>query len=244
MHARGFGARVVAIPYRADATLDLDGLQHAAREANGSIIYIANPDNPTGSWFGRERMAAFIAELPPRTLLIHDEAYGNFLPAHERHPDGPPDPRVIRMRTFSKEYGMAGLRVGYAIAARETIDALEAIRLLYGVSRIAQDGALASLDDDDFVDDVIARIAQGRADYVALGEDIGCPTRPSTTNFMLFDCGEPARAKRYLDELLACGIHIRKPPAPPIDQHIRISVGTPAQRARLAKSLHAIVRVL
>ena len=244
MHAHGFQARIVKVPYHANASVDLDGLLDAARQADGSIVYLANPDNPTGSWYGRTRIAQLVAALPKRTLVIHDEAYANFLPAAERYPEGQPDARVIRMRTFSKEYGMAGLRVGYAVAAPPVIAAFDAIRLLYGVSRVAQAGALASLQDDGFVADVVARIEEGRADYVALGAELGLPAFPSSANFVLFGCGTAARAKRCLDQLLTHGIHIRKPPAPPLDHCIRISVGTPEQRRRLAKSLRTIVRVL
>ncbi|MDE2572827.1 MAG: aminotransferase class I/II-fold pyridoxal phosphate-dependent enzyme, partial [bacterium] len=165
-------------------------------------------------------------------------------PACDRHPDGAPDPRVIRLRTFSKEYGLAGLRVGYALAARQAIAALDSLRLLYGVGRPAQAAALASLQADGFVADVVARIATGRAEYERLGQELGIRTFPSTANFVLFDFGTRERAERVVQELLLRGIHVRKPPAPPLDGCVRISVGDPGERRLLETSLRAVLQVL
>ncbi|MDE2572562.1 MAG: aminotransferase class I/II-fold pyridoxal phosphate-dependent enzyme, partial [bacterium] len=201
MHVNGFGGILRRVPYRADARVDLDGLLEAARAASGGMVYLANPDNPTGSHYPWREIAAFLDALPDGSLLVHDEAYANFAPACDRHPDGAPDPRVIRLRTFSKEYGLAGLRVGYALAARQAIAALDSIRLLYGVGRPAQAAALASLQADGFVADVVARIATGRAEYERLGQELGIRTFPSTANFVLFDFGTRERAERVVQEL-------------------------------------------
>ena len=244
MHVHGFGGRLLRVPYLREARVDLQGLVDATRAAGGALVYLANPDNPTGSHYRWARVAELLDALPEHSLLIHDEAYANFAPPQDRHPDGPPDPRVIRLRTFSKEYGLAGLRVGYAIAARGAIAALDALRLLYGVSRPAQAAALASLGADDFVRDVVACIAEGRADYERLGRELAISTLPSTTNFMLFDFGSRERAEGVVAGLLEHGIHVRKPPAPPLDGCVRISVGSASERRLLETSLRRVVSIL
>jgi histidinol-phosphate aminotransferase len=241
MHACGFEAKLERVPYRTDGRTDLEGFLAAARRLERGLIFLPNPDNPSGSHFVWADVLAFLDELPNGWLVLHDEAYANFLPANERFPNDALDPRMLRLRTFSKEYGLAGMRVGYALGRPEAIAALDALRLLYGISRPAQAGALAALADRDYVEGVVARSNAGRAAYHALGARLGLPTLPSATNFVLFDFGSLDRAKAALEALLVHGIHVRKPPAPPLDRYIRISVGTPAETELLAEVLEAIV---
>jgi histidinol-phosphate aminotransferase len=240
MHATGSDAYVERVPYRPDGRLDLEGFIAAAHRLGGGLIFFPNPDNPSGSTYAWRDVVAFLDALPNGALVIHDEAYANFLPSSARFPRDALDPRMIRLRTFSKEYGLAGMRVGYALATPETIAALNALRLLYGVNRLAQAAALASLDDDAFVEDVVRRIADGRAEYHALGKRLALPTLSSATNFVLFDFGSAEHAKSALEALLQHGIHVRKPPFPPLDRYVRISVGTPPERLQLADALAAI----
>ena len=232
MHAISFEGSLRYVPYRG-TQVDLDGLA----ASGAGLVYLANPDNPTGSFHPPARVAALLDALPAGSLLLHDEAYANFLPADQRLEDGPPDPRVIRMRTFSKEYGLAGLRLGYAIATAEIVAALNEVRLLYGNSRLALAAGLASLRDDAWMALVIAEVALGRDEYYRLGEEAGLPAVRSSTNFVLFDCGTRERATAIMQGLLRRGIHIRKPPQPPIDHHVRISVGLPEARNQLRAML-------
>lgn len=241
MHAVGYGARLERVPYREDGRIDLAGFLAASRRAGGGLIFFPNPDNPSGSTYSWPAVMAFVDALPGGALVIHDEAYANFLEGDARFPSDAIDPRIIRLRTFSKEYGLAGARVGYALADPETVATLDAVRLLYGVSRPAQAAALAALEDREFVADIVARIAGGRAEYHALATRLGLRTLPSATNFVLFDFETAARAKHVLGALLRHGIHVRKPPFPPLDCYVRISVGAPNERAQLAAALEAIV---
>jgi histidinol-phosphate aminotransferase len=240
MHVHGFGGALHTVPYRADARVDLDGLAHAAHKAGGGLVFVANPDNPSGSAHAWGAIVTLLDALPDGSLLVHDEAYANFLPPAQRFPRDAIDPRMLRMRTFSKEYGLAGLRVGYALGAPEAIAALEAVRLLYGVNRIAQAAALAALADTEHVERVLAATQRGRAAYARLGERLGIRTLPSTTNFVLFDFGSVAAASAIVRGLLELGIHVRKPPAPPLDGTVRISVGSDADLARLSAALEAL----
>ena len=237
MHATGYGAALARVPYLASGKLDLAGMSEAAERAGGALVFVPNPDNPTGSHYAWNDVERFLDGLPDGSLLIHDEAYANFLAPEERLPKDVIDSRMIRLRTFSKEYGLAGLRVGYALADPDAAAALDAVRLLYGVSRPAQAAALAALEDDAFIAEVVRQIGLGREEYYALGRELGLPTLPSATNFVLFDFGDAARARAAVESLLRAGIHVRKPPYSPLDRYVRISVGSPNERARLREAL-------
>ena len=136
-HVAGFGGVLEAVPYR-DDRIDLEALLDAVRRVDAPLVYLANPDNPMGTWHDAADVRAFIAGLPGSTLLVLDEAYIEFAPASAAFPIHADDPRVIRMRTFSKAHGMAGARIGYAVAPSRTIAGLDRIRNHFGVNRIAQ----------------------------------------------------------------------------------------------------------
>jgi histidinol-phosphate aminotransferase len=240
MHVSAVDAYVERVPYLPDGRLDLAGLAAATHRLAGGLIFLPNPDNPSGSAYAWSDVLTFLDTLPDGTLVIHDEAYGNFLPPPARFPPAALDPRVVRCRTFSKEYGLAGMRVGYALGTRETIEAIDGIRQLYGVGRLAQVAALAALGDGAFIEDVVRMTAEGREEYAALGKRLGLPTLPSTTNFVLFDFGSRERAEAAQAALVRLGFHVRKPAHPPLDRCVRVSVGAPSERAEFAAALKTI----
>jgi len=139
-HAAGFGARIVSVPYR-DHTEDLAGLAAMARREAAAVVYLANPDNPMGSWHGAAAVAEFIAAVPEQTLILLDEAYGEFALPGTLPPLDTARPNLLRLRTFSKAHGMAGLRCGYAVGEKQTIRAFERVRNHFGVNAVAQAGA-------------------------------------------------------------------------------------------------------
>ena len=232
-HVLGYGARLETVPYTAAGGVDLEALAAHAYATNARHVYLANPDNPSGAFARKEDVAAFVAALPPHALLVLDEAYADFVAPDEVLPDTI-DPRVVRMRTFSKAYGLAGARIAYAIGAAELIATFGKIRLQYGVNRTAQIGALAALEERAFVEGVVAEVERGRADYRAMAARHGLGTLPSRTNFVCIDLGSRHRAEAMVAALLARGVFIRKPGLPPLDGHVRITVGTQAERDRLA----------
>jgi histidinol-phosphate aminotransferase len=232
-HVLGYGARLETVPYTAAGSVNLEALAAHAHAANARQVYLANPDNPSGAFAGKEAVAAFVAALPPRALLVLDEAYADFVAPHEVLGDAIV-PRVVRMRTFSKAYGLAGARVAYAIGAPGLIATFGKIRLQYGVNRTAQIGALVALDERAFVDEVISEVERGRADYRAMAARHGLATLPSRTNFVCIDLGSRQRAEAMVGALLARGVFVRKPGLPPLDGHIRVTVGTQGERDRLA----------
>ena len=232
-HVAGFGGVLETVPYR-DDRIDLDALLDAARRLDAPLVYLANPDNPMGTWHDAADVRAFIAELPESTLLVLDEAYIEFAPESATFPIDARDPRVIRMRTFSKAHGMAGARIGYAIAPAGTIVGIGKIRNHFGVNRIAQAGALASFNDHGFVAAVVEEVARGRNEYHALAQRLGLPSVPSAANFVAIDAGGGEQARALLARLRDEGVFVRMPGVAPLDRCIRVTVGTSGERVLFA----------
>jgi histidinol-phosphate aminotransferase len=240
-HVNGFGGKLVTVPYRDDRN-DPMALAAAARDCGARLVYLANPDNPSGSWLDAEAQLALIAGMPPGCILVLDEAYADFTRPGVLPECDPENPRLIRVRTFSKAHGMAGARLGYAIAPADIVAAFDKIRNHFGVNRMAQEGALASLGDPGFIADVVRQVEAGRRDYELLARDLGLAPLPSMTNFVAIDCGSNARAKAILTRLRERErVFIRMPGMPPLDRCIRVSVGTPPERALFAEALRRVV---
>jgi len=236
-HVAGFGGRLVAVPYSHDRE-DLDGLLAAVRRENAPLVYLSNPDNPMGSWWTAAEVERFAAALPAATMLVLDEAYGETAPAGTMPAIDVTRPNVLRMRTFSKAYGLAGLRCGYAVGAAEIIRAFEKIRTHYGVNRMAQAAGLAALADRAYLSDAIGRIAAARDRIAAIARANGLVPLPSATNFVAIDCGrDGAFALRAMEALIARDVFVRKPMAPGLDRCIRISAGPDAELDILAAAL-------
>ena len=231
----GFGGELLAVPYR-DDHIDLEALADRVRTSGAPLVYLANPDNPMGTWHDAPALAGFIAALPGDCVLVLDEAYGQFAPESARLAEDTDDPRVVRMHTFSKAHGMAGARIGYALAHREIVAGFNKIRNHFAVNRVAQAGALASLRDRDFVRSVVAEVAAGREAYMKLASEMGLRALESATNFVAIDAGgDGARARRLLRLLEERGVFVRMPGVAPLDRCIRVTVGTAEERALFAE---------
>jgi histidinol-phosphate aminotransferase len=154
----------------------------------------------------------------------------------------PEDPRLIRLRTFSKAHGMAGARIGYAIAPAGTIRDFDKIRHHFGVNRIAQEGALASLGDTAFIASVVREVEAGRRDYARIAGELGLSALPSATNFVAIDCGSTERAKAVLSALLEKErVFIRMAGVAPLNRCIRVTVGTAAERKLFGEALRRVL---
>jgi histidinol-phosphate aminotransferase len=226
----GHGLALHTVPPFSDGMVDIEAMLARAHELRPKIVYLANPDNPSGSFVDCGAVARLQAGSPPDTLFVLDEAYAEFVTAGVVLPDEI-DERTIRLHTFSKVYGMAGARIGYALASREAIATFQKIRNHFGVNRTAQIGALAALEDQAFVDHVVAEVVRGRDEYHAFAARIGVRTLPSQTNFVCFEIGTRPQAEAMMHALLERGVFVRKPGEPPINGYIRVTVGTPAERA-------------
>ncbi|MDW6021185.1 pyridoxal phosphate-dependent aminotransferase [Mesorhizobium sp. BAC0120] len=224
-HVVGFGGRLVTVPYENDRE-SLDGLLAAVRRENAKLVYLSNPDNPMGTWWESDEVVRFAAALPETTMLILDEAYGETGPASALPPLDPERPNILRMRTFSKAYGLAGIRCGYAVGERQVISDFEKIRNHYGTSRMAQIAGVAALADQAYLGEVQKKVAAGRDKISATARANGLVPIPSATNFVTIDCrADGAFALKVLQALIARDVFIRKPMAPVLDRCIRVSVG-------------------
>jgi histidinol-phosphate aminotransferase len=240
-HVHGYGGRLVTANYLPDGRLDLDALIDAAVRERASLIYLCNPDNPSGTFIHKDEMVRFFEQIPPDAVFLLDEAYADFVDEADLLPMQIED-RLIRTRTFSKAYGLAGARIGYAIATERVLGILQNIRLQYGVNRNAQVGALASLGDEAFRLWVVDEVAKARADYYALARELGLDAIESSTNFVCIDLGNAERATRVMQELLARhGVWIRKPGLPPLDRYVRVSAGTQPMRDAFAQAFREVV---
>ncbi|MBV9409911.1 MAG: aminotransferase class I/II-fold pyridoxal phosphate-dependent enzyme [Candidatus Eremiobacteraeota bacterium] len=233
-HLNSLGARAEYAEPDAQGGIVPENIVDAVRRSGAKLVYVANPDNPSGGFADRATLAALRAALPEDTMLFLDEAYADFVPRESLLPDVI-DPRVVRTRTFSKAYGMAGARIGYALAPAELVATFQKLRLHFGVNRTAQIGALAALDDEAFMRGVIAEVERGRDEYHALAARHGLPSLPSSTNFVCIGIGTRAEAEAMVGTLLELGVFVRKPWAAPIDSYIRVTVGTATERAAFAE---------
>jgi histidinol-phosphate aminotransferase len=219
------GGRLVTAPYTGDKE-DLGALLDAARREDARLLYVCNPDNPMGSWWSAADIERLIADLPPGVLLLLDEAYCHYAPAESILPLDFLHPQMLRFRTFSKAYGLAGARVGYALGEPHIISSFDKIRNHFGVNRTAQTGALAALADEEYFTQTVERIFFARRRLVRIALDNGLEPLPSATNFVAIDCGgDGAFAHRVLDALVDRDVFVRKPMVAPLDRCIRVSCG-------------------
>lgn len=229
-------------PTAATLAYDVDAILGAVTPRT-KIVFVANPNNPTGAYLGRAQFERLVDELPARVILVADEAYFEYASAAD-YPDARAylarRRRLATLRTFSKIYGLAGLRVGYMIASAELNDFVHRVRLPFNVSSPALAAALAALGDDAHV----ARARQGNAaELPRLGAALarlGLEVLPSQTNFVLVGFG--ARDGRALyGALLRKGVIVRPMSGYGLPHHLRITVGTAADNARLVRAIEEVL---
>ena len=239
-HVAGFGGNLVTTPY-VDDHEDPGSLLDLARREKAKLVYFANPDNPMGTCWKASVVQELIDNIPAGTLLMLDEAYHEFaegsVPALDMA-----NPNVLRFRTFSKAYGMAGVRVGYALGHPHLISAFDKIRNHFGVNRMGQAGAIAALADQDYLKSVQQRVSLGREKIYVIAKANGVKAIPSSTNFVAVDCGrDGAYARKIVDGLAAQGIFVRMPGVAPLNRCVRISVGTDENLKALEDALPAAI---
>lgn len=225
--AKTLGRRVSAVPVDAKLRLDLEAM---AREARGAgLIFLCNPNNPTATVHGEAAVRDFVAQVhrdSPATMILIDEAYHEYVDESSYKtaiPMALADPRVVVSRTFSKVFGMAGLRAGYAIAQADTARAMQPWRLTLGVNALALAAATASIGDHDHIAIEQKRNREAKAFTRAFFEKAGYTVGASDTNFLMIDLKRDMRPVRE-----ACqkeGIAVGRP-FPPLNNHLRVSIGT------------------
>ncbi len=229
------GAQGIAVPAR-DYGHDLAAMRSAIRE-DTRVLWIANPNNPTGSFLPWAEIEAFLASVPPQVLVVLDEAYGEYLPTDDRADTlawVERFPNLLISRTFSKAYGLAGLRVGYGIAHPAVIDLLNRVRHPFNVNAPALAAAEAALDDVEFLLRSYALNSAGMAQLVAGLKALNVETVPSKGNFLLAKVGDAARINQAL---LKQGVIVRPVANYGLPECLRVSVGLAGQNARFLEAL-------
>jgi len=240
-HVAGFGGKLVTTPY-VDDREDPTSLINLAKRKKAKVIYFANPDNPMGTVWPAGDVQRLIDATPEDTILMVDEAYTEFADASTRPALDVRRKNLLRFRTFSKAYGLAGARVGYVIGHADVIKAFDKIRNHFGVARLSQLAALAALKDQAWLQHVIGEVKAARERIYAIAKANGIKPIPSSTNFVAVDCGQDgAYARSIVDRLLQHQIFIRMPGVAPLNRCIRISCGTNEDLDLLEKALTSIL---
>lgn len=217
---------------------DLAAMRAAIRD-DTRVLWIANPNNPTGTFLPWTEIEAFLETVPPQVLVVLDEAYGEYLPPAERCDTAAwlaRFPNLLISRTFSKAYGLAGLRVGYGIGNADIIDLLNRVRHPFNVNAPALAAAEAALDDIEFLERSYALNTAGMAQLVVGLGKVGIETVPSKGNFLLAKVGDAARINT---ELLKRGVIVRPVANYGLPEFLRVSVGLAGQNARFLEALKA-----
>ncbi len=235
--ARMVDSKVVIVPLKS-FKLDLDGMAAAITDKT-KLIWLCNPNNPTGTMFTEDELTAFMSKVPENVVVVYDEAYVEFVTS----PDYPKDsyklyqkyPNMIVMRTFSKVYGLAGLRVGYSFAGRDIMENINKIRKAFNVNRLAQAAAIAALKDQEFVKKVYAVNKEGKEYYYKCFEKMGLEYVPTQANYIFLDAGMDCN-KVFVD-MQKRGVIIR----PIKGNFIRITIGTMEQNQRCISQLKDVL---
>lgn len=235
--ARGRGVEYRTVPYR-NWGYDLVALADATNERT-KLIYLANPNNPTGTFFTPEAFEEFHARVPERVLIILDEAYFEFAKDEPLYPDSMRYrfDNVITLRTFSKAYGLASARVGYGFAHENLISMLLKVKLPFEPSGVSAAAALGALDDYEFVRETLENNARGLAFLSRELRGLGFEAVPSAANFvtLVFDSAE--RAQQVFEKLLRLGVIVRPLAATGLPECLRISVGTTEENEMCLEAL-------
>lgn len=234
---KGMGGVPVTVPLNESLGHDFQGLLSQVNEKT-KLLFLCNPNNPTGTSFGADEFSEFISALPEHVILVIDEVYIEFA----RRPDFPDSlsliakrPATLVMRSFSKLYGLAGLRVGYGIGSPELVDLLERARHPFNVNSLAEVGACAALGDQEHVRRTLELNAEG-VDYLTRElTGMGYEVFPTDTNFVLVRMGQG-----FDERLLQKGIIVRPMAGFGLEGHVRISIGLPEENEKLVKALHEI----
>jgi len=236
--ADSFGAETRMAPMQ-HFTHDLEAML-ALIDAQTRLVFVANPNNPTGTRVDNDALQRFLDRVPPHVLVVLDEAYVELMPPEAQPPvlDWVREGRnLLVMRTFSKTYGLAGIRLGYAVAATEVLALLNKFRQPFNVNAMALAAALAALEDDEYVAQTRRLVQEGLQFFEQACAEMGLETVPSVANFLLIKTGE---GRRHFEALQRQGVIVRPMDGYGLKDWIRVTVGTPAENARCLQALREV----
>lgn len=234
--------KMIKVPLKKDYSFDLDGILKSITH-NTRIIWLCNPNNPTGTIITAQEQNAFLEKVPRDVLVVLDEAYYEYARG-EDYPESiellEQYDNIIILRTFSKAYGLAGLRIGYAISRKETIELLNRVRGPFNVNAAAQAAALAALDDQEFVQRSVQTNEEGKRYLYQAFEKMGLEYIPTHTNFIMVNVEK--NSVEVFKALLQKGVIIRSGDIFDMDNWIRVTIGTPEQNMRLIEALKEVLK--
>ena len=235
------GCTTIRVPLKA-WTHDLEAMAKAVTPRT-KMVFVGNPNNPTGTAVGPTELTAFMDALPAEVIVVIDEAYIEYVP-QEMVPDSLTYVRqgrwAIVLRTFSKIYGLAGLRIGYGMAPPAMVELLERVRAPFNVNALAQRAALAALEDEHHVTNSRTFNEQGKAYLSSELHRLGLQFPPSVTNFLLIDVNRDGRV--VADALLRMGVIVRPLGGAHLKTHIRVTIGTPPENERFIDALRSVLQ--
>ena len=236
---QAIGAKHIEVPARAYGS-DLEAMARAVRP-DTKAIFLANPNNPTGTFNEWAAVHAFVQRVPENVLVVIDEAYGEYLPADKQSPSFgwiAKHPNVVVTRTLSKAYGLAGLRIGFAVADPKVADIMNRVRQPFNVNHLAMVAAVAALEDKAFLDKSREVNAAGLVQLAQGFARLGLESIPSLGNFISVRVGDAARV---YSALLAKGVIVRPIAGYGLPEHLRVTVGLPEQNARFLDALASVL---
>ncbi len=237
---KGAGGQITSVPL-SNFKIDLNAIANAIIPKT-KIIFLTNPNNPTGAAFSRDEMLGFLKKIPKDVIVALDEAYIEFvsdssvaqgLDLISEHP------LLVVLRTFSKLYGLAGLRIGYGFASKQVIDYMNRVRQPFNANSLAQAAALAALDDTEFVSQTLKLNKEGLQYLYRNLDDMGLEYLPTQTNFFLIKV--PQGGTAIFNLMLKQGVIIRAMDSYDLPEYIRINVGLPEENERFVKTLKEIL---
>jgi len=239
--AQAHGGTCVSVPLR-EYKIDLVEISRRVTTKT-KLIFLANPNNPTGTFFARSAFADFIARLPSDVVVVVDEAYGDYatdsaFPAYRDYQHW--DRWIVTTKTFSKFYGLAGLRIGYGIGAKELIEQMEKVRQPFNVSLPALVGAQIALEDERHSRMTARMNAEGKEYFYRELDRLGVSFVPSEANFVLIELGD--QAPRIKDKLAKKGIVVRGMEGYGLARHLRITIGLPEENRKFVEALEQCLR--
>lgn len=236
------GAHCIKVP-AINYAHDLDAMAAAINDKT-RVVFVTNPNNPTGTWINKNDLINFLDKIPANVLVLLDEAYFEYV-QNADYPDGlsllPAYPNLVVARTFSKAYGLAAMRVGYGASSVEVADLLNRVRPPFNVNSLALVAATASLSDDGYVQRSIAENSKGMQQLEAAFNELNIEYIPSVANFIAFKIPSPLKAAEVFQQLLAKGVIVRPIAGYEMPDYLRVSIGTAQENQGFIEALTQVL---